>query len=119
MASTLRRLSATVGTVERELSVAPPGEGDGGRWRVVLDGVERLVDARPLDGGTWSLLIDGKQWIVDVEAGKDGDPIVEVRGVAQPVKLVDPRRRALAQAAQRAKAASGPDALRAPMPGKI
>lgn len=122
MSSAAKKLSAVVGNAEHEVVVEPlePAEpGQDGRFRVVLRGVEKIVDARRVDTGTWSLLLDGRQWIVDVDVAKDGALWVDVGGVGQAVKLVDPRRRALSQTAQRPRAASGPEAVRAPMPGKV
>ena len=110
------KLLAQVGSDERELVLEPTAHE--GRYRVVVGGNERFeVDARQIDGSGWSLIIDGQAYLVDVEAGKDGELLAEIRGVTVPVKLVDPRRVALA--AQRVRETSGPLDVRAPMPGKI
>jgi biotin carboxyl carrier protein len=112
---------ATVGSAEREIQVTPR---DDGKWDVVIDGVTRVVEARRVEGtNTWALFSDGGVVTVDVDPGKQGDVLVEVRGTQMSVKLVDPRTRKLEQAKAAAKAAraanAGPEALAAPMPGKV
>jgi biotin carboxyl carrier protein len=111
----MMKLVAQVGSEERELVLESTGQD--GRYRVVVGGNEREVDARQIDGSGWSLIIGGQAYLVDVESGKDGELVAEIRGVTVPVKLADPRRVALA--AQRTREASGPFDVRAPMPGKI
>jgi len=111
------KLSAQVGGQEREVVVEPL---DGGRFRVVIDGGERVVDARRLGASTWSLLLGDQVVTVDVEPGKDGDLLVDVAGTVVPVKLLDARRKLLAQAqAQRGHAHAGPTPVASPMPGKV
>ena len=110
------RLLAQVGNEAREIDVEPIA-GDDGRWRVVLGGRERIVDARRVAPTTWSLLIDGRSYVIDVEPGKDGDPVAELGGVALPVKLTDPRKVLLS--ARRGAESTGPLAVRAPIPGKV
>src|SRR5262245_13391653 len=109
------KLVAQVGTEERELVLEPTGQD--GRYRAVVGGNERVVDARRIDATSWSLIVDGQAFLVDVEPGKDGELLADVRGVTVPVKLVDPRRRALA--ARTSREGTGPIDVRAPMPGKI
>ncbi len=112
------KLTAQAGGPERELTVEPLAEGS---WRVVIAGVERVVEAQRAGGQAWSLLVDGQVWNVDLEPNKDGDFVAEVRGRQVTVKLLDARRRLLekAQAATRGRGAAGPLAVRAPMPGKV
>jgi biotin carboxyl carrier protein len=121
-------LSAQVGAEEREVIVE---QLDGGRWRVVIGGVERVVDARRVappgalssDGNAWSLLIDGQAWNVDLDRAKDGDVLVELGGRQATVRLLDARRKLLVQAQQTVLKArgsqTGPLSVRAPMPGKV
>src|SRR6185436_17037632 len=113
-------LVARIGETDRNVSVE---QQDDGRWRVVIGGVERLVEARRIDGTQWLLEVgDGRTLRFDVEAGKDGDPIVELNGVGQAIKLLDPRRVRLeaAQAvASKGRGPAGPEILRSPMPGKV
>ncbi|HKA88560.1 MAG TPA: biotin/lipoyl-containing protein [Haliangiales bacterium] len=109
------KLIAESGSEEREIVVEPAGEA--GRFRVVVGGRERSVDARRIDGTTWSLLVDGEAYVVDVEPGKEGELVVDVGGLRVPVKVTDPRRKLFTFA--RARETSGPLEIRAPMPGKI
>ncbi len=112
------KFSAQLAGQERAVSVE---EADGGRFRIVVDGVERLVDARRLGPGSWSLLLDGEVVTVDIDPGKAGELLCDVRGTVVPVKLVDAGRRLLekAQADAEAHAPKGPTAIAAPMPGKV
>jgi biotin carboxyl carrier protein len=115
----MTKLSAQIGSSEREVSIDPMPDG---RWRVVIDGVERVVDAKRIEGQGWSLVIDGRVHQVDLDPAKDGDLLAEVRGRTATIKLLDARRKLLQQAqatAQRARGASGPLIVRAPMPGKV
>src|SRR4030067_883463 len=102
------KLSAQIGDAEREVAVEPLEEG---RWRVVIAGAPQLVDARRLADGGGSLLVDGRPFTVDVDPGKDGELAVEVCGKTVAVKLLDARRRLLAEApapARRARTRGGP-----------
>src|SRR5688500_14006594 len=113
------RLSAQIGNSEREVTVENVGEG---RWKVAIDGVERIVDAVRAPTGAWSLNIGGQIWNVDLDPTQDGDVLADVRGRTAVVKLLDPRRKLLQQAqltAARARSTSGPLDVRAPMPGKV
>ena len=116
MAGRRRKLTALAGGAEREVLVEP---GEDGRWRVVVAGVERKVDARRLADGAWSLIIDGCSYLVDVTSGRDGALDVAVAGTTVQVRLGDPRSALLSQAARRGRGAAGPQAVRAPMPGKV
>ena len=111
------KLSAQVGERSREVVVEPLEEG---RFRVAIDGVERVADARRVGPTTWSLLLGDQAVTVDVEPGKDGDLLVEVRGTAVPVKLLDARKKLLAAAQARGvRAHQGPTPVASPMPGKV
>jgi biotin carboxyl carrier protein len=114
------KLSAQVGDQEREI-VVEAVEGAEGRYRVTIDGEERIVEARRFGNASYALTADDQVTVADVDAGKDGELLVEVRGSIVPVKLVDPRRRLLdrLQGQVRRPAASGPTAVVSPMPGKV
>jgi biotin carboxyl carrier protein len=114
------KLAAQVGDKEREI-VVEPVEGVEGRYRVVLDGVERIVDARRFGPGAYALATGDAVTVADVDPGKEGELLVEVHGVTIPVKLVDPRRRLLdrLQGQVRRQAAAGPTTVTSPMPGKV
>jgi biotin carboxyl carrier protein len=111
---------ARIGESDRNVSVEQIDEG---KWRVVIDGAERILDARRIDATQWIIdLGNGKHLRFDVEANKDGDPQVELGGVSQTIKLLDPRRVRLeaAQAvASKGRGPAGPEILRTPMPGKV
>ena len=111
------KLSAELAGRETEVTIEDAG---GGRYRVVIDGSERTIDARRLGPGTWSLLLGDEIVTVDVDAGKDGELLCDVRGLVVPVKVVDARRRLLEKAQAAAGSAhKGPLPIAAPMPGKV
>ena len=113
-------LVARIGETDRQVTVE---QQDDGKWRVVVNGSERVLDARRIDATQWLVdMGDGRTLRFDVEPNKDGDPVVELHGVAQPVKLLDPRRVRLEQAqavASKGRGPAGPEILRTPMPGKV
>jgi biotin carboxyl carrier protein len=94
-----------------------------GRFRVVVAGKERIVDARRVDGTAWLLNAgDNKVVRADVESNKDGDSVVELAGVTTTIKLLDPRQLRLEEAkaaAAKNRGVSGPEIVRTPMPGKV
>ena len=112
------KLFAQVGGADREI-VVEPVEGSEGRWRVVIDGSERVVDARRVAPGLWSVLTGTQHSLVDVDPGKEGDLLVEVQGTAVPVKLLDPRKKLLEKVKLTRPAATGPSPVTSPMPGKV
>ncbi len=90
---------------------------DGNRFRVTIDGRAREVDALRVGPATWSLLgPDGAQRLVDVE-GAAPELTVSLGGASLPVKIVDAR--LAASMATVAQQKTGPQAVRAPMPGKV
>jgi biotin carboxyl carrier protein len=113
------KLYAQVGSQEREI-VVEPVDGQDGRWKIVIDGVERQVDARRVAGGSFALHDGDKVTLVDVDAVKEGELVVEIRGGnVVPVKLVDPRRHLLENVKVARPQATGPTAVNSPMPGKV
>ena len=112
------KITAQAAGREREITAEPLEEE--GRWRVVIDGTELLVDARRVAPGSYSLLIGDEVITVDVDPGRDGDLLVEVRGVMVTVKPIDPRSKLLERAGlQRSAGMAGPTPVVAPMPGKV
>jgi len=110
-----RELAIAVAGREAEVVVEP---GPDGRWRVVIEGQERWVDARRIRPGTWSLLIDGRSYVVDLDPRKSG--VAVSAGLAEAVAQVeDARRRRLARAAPRGGLSSRGEELRAPIAGKV
>jgi acetyl/propionyl-CoA carboxylase alpha subunit len=115
------KLYAQIGGQDREIVVEPvDGPGNEGRWKIVIDGVEKQVDARRVAAGSWALHDGDKVTLVDVDAPKEGELLVEIRGGnAVPVKLVDPRRHLLDTVKVARPQASGPTSVTSPMPGKV
>jgi biotin carboxyl carrier protein len=93
------------------------GEPEGGRFEVTIDGQAYVVDARPTGERAWSIILDGAAYTVDLE-GEIPEVAVNLRERSVPVKLVDARRKLLAEAG-RLTGHKGPTAIRAPMPGKV
>lgn len=106
---------------QRTLSVAVEDAGDG-KVRAIVDGRERLLEARRIGTGAWSL-VDG------VEAR-----LVEVDGVAPKYSIEvshsdgEPRQAVVEIACEGGRGAghqsggqapSGPTSVRAPIPGKV
>jgi glutaconyl-CoA/methylmalonyl-CoA decarboxylase subunit gamma len=111
-----RELVARVGSQEKNVIVE--GRVDG-RWRVVIEGVEHVVDAREVRPGTWSLLIDGRSWLIDLDARKRGTTAT-AGGAEVVVAVEDARRRRLAQAVAKVDADHGGDeVVLAPIAGKV
>ena len=75
-------------------------------------GIERNYSVAPAGDGTWSILIDGRSYAVTLL----GQGEVSVNGRVFHVEVFDPRglrgRRAAAES-------SGPQAVAAPMPGRV
>jgi len=103
-----------------ELEEQEPGSGGPTKLRAVVDGVERLLDARRLGPGAWSLIGDGEARLVDVDgtaprlaievSHRDGEP----RQAAAEVARAGGEGAGASERAQ-----SGPLAIRAPIPGKL
>ena len=98
------------------------GDGDDGALVILVDGERRDVDAREVEPGVWSLMLGGHQVIAQVdgsapkltiEIGRDGDPVIVA------AEITDARSAAVAGLSKRPEAASGPAALKAPMPGRV
>jgi biotin carboxyl carrier protein len=111
----------TIGQRTHTVELEEQEAGDGKvKLRAVVDGRERLLDARRLGPGAWSLITAGEARLVEVDGAApklsveishpDGEPrqaAVEVARAGGDV-LGDPER-----------AQSGPMILRAPIPGKL
>jgi biotin carboxyl carrier protein len=113
-----RELAISVAGRETEVVVEPEPQGGDGRWRIVIDGQERLVDARLVRPGTWSILVDGRSYVIDLDPRRSGTAVTV--GLTEAVAQVeDARRRRLARAAPRGGVASRGEELRAPIAGKV
>lgn len=101
----------------RDRTVTIEGPLPDGRFRVAIDGAERLVDARAVRPGTWSLVIDGKNFVVDLDPRRTG--IAASVGASEALLQVeDALHRRLSQAAGTRVAAQG-ESIRAPIAGKV
>jgi len=101
----------------RDHTVIVDGPGQDGRFRILVDGAEQLVDARALRPGTWSLVIAGKSFVVDLDRRRGG--IAASVGDSEAVLHVeDALRRRLATAAGGRPQVSG-EMIRAPIAGKV
>ncbi len=110
-----RELIVTADGVDRTVSVEGPLPD--GRFKLTIDGTERVVDARAVRPGTWSLLIDGKQFVVDLDRRRTG--IAASVGASEALLTVeDALHRRLASAAGTRTAARG-ESIRAPIAGKV
>jgi len=106
------RFTALVGVATHALEVAALGEG---RYRIAIDGRERIVDCRETGAGTFSLLIDHAA--AEVSVANRGDEFqVAVAGRTHRLRLLDERAR---RRHQRTGASDGARELRAAMPGKV
>jgi biotin carboxyl carrier protein len=114
----IHRFVATIVGTDHEVTVEAL---DRGRWRIAVDGRSRVIDARRVEGGAWSLLASngqegGTARLVDVD-GRAPELVASIAGRAFPVKLVEGRSAMAARVAPRPP--SGPQPVRAPMPGKV
>jgi biotin carboxyl carrier protein len=102
----------------RDRAVTVDGPLDDGRFRVAIDGAERLVDARVVRPGTWSLVIDGASFVVDLDPRRAG--VAASVGASEVLLTVEDalHRRLATAAGVRATAPRG-EAVRAPIAGKV
>ena len=86
-----------------------------GLFRVVVDGVERLVDARKLEADFYTIVLEGRSYEVSVEPERSG---YRVRHGAskRDVRLTDAAREARED---RRASGSGPESVVSVMPGKV
>jgi biotin carboxyl carrier protein len=116
----IHRLSVEYNGTAHEITVEPLGDG---RVRLTRGDVTRVFDARRVGQGTrastFSLVADGggAQTIVDVD-GAAPDLVVTLRNVSVPIKMLDARKQRAASVAAK-REASGPVAVKSPMPGKV
>lgn len=103
-----------------ELEEQAAGADGKPKLRAVVDGVERVLDARRLGPGAWSLIGDGEARLVEVD-GTAPRLSVEVShrdGEARQA-VVEVARAGGEPAGASERAQSGPLAIRAPIPGKL
>jgi biotin carboxyl carrier protein len=89
-----------------------PADSDGGMFACIVDGRAISADVRMLDPGSISLIVEGRQY----RCLLNGDAVV-IEGVRREFVVDDPRslrgRRGVGETA------SGPRAVKAPMPGRV
>ena len=110
-----RELIVTAEGADRTVSVEGPLPD--GRFRITIDGTERLVDARSMRPGTWSLLIDGQQYVVDLDKRRNG--IAASVGASEALLTVEDAMHKRLASATGARAATRGESLRAPIAGKV
>ncbi len=110
-----RELIVTADGTDRTVTVDGPLPD--GRFKITIDGAERLVDARPLRPGTWSLLFDGQQFVVDLDRRRTG--IAASVGASEALLTVEDalHRRLASTAGTRAQTRG--ESIRAPIAGKV
>ena len=112
----IHRFSATIGGRKVEVSVEPI---EGSRYRVTVEGRTRVVDARRVEAGSWSILPEGGGTArsIDVD-GRSPDYVITAGGETLPIQMVEGRRADLESIVVGAPR-TGPQAIRAPIPGKL
>jgi biotin carboxyl carrier protein len=102
----------------RERTVLVDGPLADGRFRVTIDGAERIVDARAIRQGTWSLVIEGRGFLVDLDHRRTG--IAASVGASEAMLQVEDalQRRLATATGSRGGTAQG-ETIRAPIAGKV
>lgn len=110
-----RELIVTADGADRMVTVDGPLPD--GRFKVSIDGTERIVDARQIRPGTWSLLLDGQQFVVDLDRRRTG--VAASVGASEALLTIeDALHRRLSSAAGTRAQARG-ESIRAPIAGKV
>ena len=111
-----RELIVTADGRDRTVSVEGPLAD--GRFRISIDGAERIVDARAVRPGTWSLVIDGRSFSSISIAGAPA--IAASVGASEVAARGRGRAAPAARAAPPARAAPARgESIRAPIAGKV
>ena len=105
---------ATIG--EREVAITVEDLG-GANYKVVIDGVEHVVDAQQVAGQLWSVLYGGASFVVDVTQLPTEEYEVLIKGDCHKFTLMNEQRRAMIRAG--GKGAAGKAMVTSPMPGKV
>lgn len=104
---------ATIGENEVKVSVEEVGVA---RYRVTIDGTERLVDAHQVQDSLWSLLWGARAFEVDVQNREDEYEVL-IGGDCYKFSLMNEQHKALVRAG--GKGAAGKALVTSPMPGKV
>jgi biotin carboxyl carrier protein len=92
-------------------------EGDGGRWKISLDGQPVDADAVEIDRNTLSLLLDGESYEIRISPSADGVLKLQTGLQDFTAEVGDPR--AWRGRRHGAVEAEGRQQVVAPMPGKV
>jgi biotin carboxyl carrier protein len=109
------RYYTRLGAEEKNVDIEPL---DGSRFRITIgNDSPRVIDAEHVEGRVVHMLVDGRSHDVDVE--EEGTSLnVLVEDSIYRLEMLDERKHRL-QAARGKFQVSGPQTIRAPMPGKI
>jgi len=103
-----------VNIAERTLEIEIDGD------RILVDGVPHHAELRAVPGTpVMNLLLDGQSWIIPMEATGRGTWMLQRRGDRFDVEVVDERTRHIRSLVGEGRAATGPAAQKAPMPGLV
>jgi len=105
---------ATVGDKDVKVSVEELG---GSNYKVMIDGVEHVVDAHQVAHELWSILYRGESFVVDVTQLPTEEYEVLIKGDCHKFTLMNEQRRAMMRAG--GKGSAGKAMLTSPMPGKV
>jgi biotin carboxyl carrier protein len=109
------RYYTRVGTEEKTVDIEPL---DGSRFRITIGGESpRVIDAEQVEGQVVHMLVDGRSHDVGIEQ-EGGALHVQVQDDVYRLELLDERKHRLLAARGKFQV-SGPQTIRAPMPGKI
>ena len=106
---------ATLGDQTHRIEIQPLE--DDHLYRIVIDGVERIIDGRQLSAHMYSLLVDGRSFTTDVTSIED-QYTVGCEGKSFRLKLLD-ERRALRPGEGGSEGRVGDKEVRSLMPGKV
>ncbi len=88
--------------------------------QILVNGTPHHAELRPVSGTpVMNLLLDGQSWIIPMEATGRGTWAIQRRGDRFEVEVVDERTRHIRSLVGEGRAATGPAAQKAPMPGLV
>ena len=104
------KFAARVGDATHEIVITR----EDGAYRITLDGVEHVVDARKLEADFYSILYEGKSYEVSVETA-GARYLVRHGAYEEVVELADPAR----SGRERIRGHHGTESIDSVMPGKV
>lgn len=105
---------ATIGDKDVKVSVEELG---GSNYKVMIDGVEHVVDAQLITDNLWSVLYRNGSFEVDVTRLQAEEYEVLIQGDCHKFTMMNEQRRAMLRAG--GKGSAGKAMLTSPMPGKV